>query len=291
MAFGVIVGLGLYTGTTGPIGRGLTSASGSLFGLARYLLPIGLLVGGWIVLRSKGRKKRKRRPLAVRLRAALPWACLVAAGFSILDLVGGQPYWSSTSEELGRAGGWAGVWIGGTLDTYLGIVGQVVITLVLLIIAAILLTSMSLGETADAIAGRLGPLGGLFRQRMSDVSLPRRSRADDEGDTRRPAQTEGGGLAAMFEDGPPPPEVEDRYIDLRQPTVDEPLLNDGPDIPPLDDIEGLEGTGPVADAVSSWEEPVTPLIEVPQATVVESLARAAPPPPQGAWSLPTMEIL
>lgn len=296
MAFGVIVGLGLYTGTTGPIGRALTSASGSLFGLARFLLPIGLLVGGWIVLRSKGRKKRKRRPLATRLRAALPWVCLGAASFSILDLIGGQPYWSSSTEDLGRAGGWVGVWIGGTLDTYLGIVGQVVITAVLLIMAAVLLTSMSLGETADAIAGRLGPLGGLFRERMSDVSLPRRSGRsdDDDDDERRRSKKDSGGLAAMFEDGPPPPAAEDRYIDLRQPTVDDPFVDDGPDVPSLDGIDGidgLDGAAPEPEAPSSWEEPVTPLIEVPQATVVESVTLAAPPPAQGAWSLPTMEIL
>jgi len=290
MAFGVIVGLGLYTGTTGPIGRGLTTASGSLFGLARFLLPIGLLVGGWVILRSKGRKKRKRRPVAARLRTALPWVCLVAASFSILDLIGGQPYWSSPSEELGRAGGWAGVWLGGTLDTYLGIVGQVVITAVLLIIAAILLTSMSLGETADAIAGRLGPLGGLFRERMGEVSLPRRAPRSDDLEDVRPRTGRGqGGLASMFEDDGPPPDADDLYIDLRQSTPDDPFLDDGADAPTPD--EPAPDLEPVAEAPSSWEEPVTPLIEVPQATVVESLAFATPPPPQGAWSLPTMEIL
>ncbi len=290
MAFGVIVGLGLYTGTTGIIGRGLTTASGSLFGLARFLLPVGLLVGGWLILRSKGRKKRKRRPIAARLRTALPWACLVVAAFSILDLIGGQPYWSSPTEELGRAGGWAGVWLGGTLDTYLGIVGQVVITAVLLIIAAVLLTSMSLGETADAIAGRLGPLGGLFRERMSEVSLPRRAARADDHDDDAPRTSRGrGGLASMFEDEGPPPEPDDLYIDLRQPTPDEPFLDDGADAPVPDEPASL--LNPIEEAPSSWEEPVTPLIEVPQATVVESLAFAAPPPPQGAWSLPTMEIL
>jgi S-DNA-T family DNA segregation ATPase FtsK/SpoIIIE len=289
MGFGVIVGLGLYTGTTGIIGRGLTSATGTLFGQARYLVPVGLLVAGWTVLRSKGRRKRRRRPLGDRLIAALPWACLVVAGFSILDMVGGRPYWSSSTEDLSRAGGWAGVWFGGTIETYLGLVGEIVVTAVLLIAAVVLLTSMSLSSVADAVADRLGPLGPAVRERLGRVSFRRPSlrRGDDPGpvEPRRPDEPSSGGLAAMFEDQPPPPDVDDVYIDLRRrdddPSADPPA---DPSLePPEEEPRPVEPVG--------WAQPVAPVIEVPQATVVDGLAMAAPQPPDGTWHLPRMDLL
>ena len=293
MAFGVIVGLGLYTGTTGLIGRGLTTASGTLFGLARYLVPVGLLVGGWIVLRSRGRKKRKKRPVTERLMAALPWACLVVAGFSVLDLVGGRPYWQSSTEELSGAGGWLGVLFGGTLDRYLGLVGQVVITGVLVIIAAILLTSMSLGGVADSLADRLGPLGGLLRDRVGSASLPRPRRRvrghDDPDEGPQPGSERHRGLASMFEDEPPPgDDPDDVYIDLRRDGPDELVAE-----PPVDGevMEPPPDLGRMEEVDAGWSEPVTPVIEVPQTTVVEGLAMAAPQPPEGSWHLPILDIL
>ncbi|MEM9563780.1 MAG: DNA translocase FtsK 4TM domain-containing protein [Actinomycetota bacterium] len=294
MAFGVIVGLGLYTGTTGPVGRGLGTASGTLFGLARFLVPLVLLVAGWLVLRSKGRRKRKRRPIGDRIMAALPWVCLFIAGFTILDLVGGRPYWSSPSEDLGGAGGWIGVFFGGTLDRYLGPVGEGIIAAVLLMIAAILLTSMSLAGVADAVADRLGPLGDAFRVRIARVSLPRprarfgRSGRQDRLDEDEPAPgpERHPGLASMFEEPPPPSEQADVYIDLR-PDGDEPF----PSEPNIDDVLPPEPEDLGRAEPSGWQEPIAPVIEVPQATVVEGLAMATPQPPDGTWDLPVLDIL
>ncbi len=291
MAFGVIVGLGLYTGTTGPVGRGLGAASGALFGLARFLVPLVLLAAGWVVLRSKGRRKRKRRPIGDRIMAALPWVCLFIAGFTILDLVGGRPYWSSPSEDLGGAGGWIGVFFGGTLDRYLGPVGEAIIAAVLLLIAAILLTSMSLAGVADAVADRLGPLGDAFRVRIARVSLPRprfgrSARGDRSDEEPRPEPDRHPGLASMFEEPPPPSEQADVYIDLR-PEAEEPF----PPEPNIDDVLPPEPDDVGAAVPSAWEEPVAPVIEVPQATVVEGLAMAVPQPPEGSWDLPVLDLL
>ncbi|MGB5756423.1 MAG: DNA translocase FtsK 4TM domain-containing protein, partial [Acidimicrobiales bacterium] len=163
LAFGVILGLGLYTGTTGIIGRGLTTASGAIFGLARYLVPLCLLAGGWMVLRSKKRTRRKPAPLSDRAMNAAPWVAVFIAGFCILDLIGGRPHWQSPVEELSGAGGWTGVWLGGTIERYLGLVGEIAVTVVLMISAAILLTSMSLGTAADSLADRVGMLFATLR--------------------------------------------------------------------------------------------------------------------------------
>ncbi|MGI9598501.1 MAG: DNA translocase FtsK 4TM domain-containing protein, partial [Acidimicrobiales bacterium] len=287
MAFGVILGLGLYTGTTGIIGRGLTTASGALFGLARYLVPLGLIAAGWLILRSKKRKRRKAKPLTERAMTYLPWVGLVVAAFCILDLIGGRPYWSSSVEDLSRAGGWAGVWLGGTIERYLGLVGEIAVTVVLIIGAAVLLTSMSLGTAADSVADRFGLLAARIGGGWSGRPRFGRSGADEEGGAEADDKGRPKGLASMFEDDPgqdPPPD--DLYIDFRQPSAD-----DVAGEPMVDEYDhGLES---VDDGPMGWDAgpPPEPVIEVPQTSVVEGMAVAAPQPPDGTWHLPTMDLL
>ncbi len=295
LAFGVILGLGLYTGTTGIVGRGLTTASGALFGLARYLVPLGLLAGGWMVLRSKKRTRRKPPPATERAMNAAPWVALFVAAFCILDLIGGRPHWQSPAEELSGAGGWIGVWLGGTIERYLGLVGEIAVTVVLVIGAAVLLTSMSLGTAADSLADRVAILiaklrgaspGRLRRRRPSPAD-----RVSAGGDQQHPGRPEG--LASMFEDGPvdgPPTDdapADDLYIDLRRPA--EPVGPAG--VAPADGEPAVDE--PDAATPGGWADgpALEPVIEVPQTSVVEGMAVAAPHPPDGTWHLPTMDLL
>ena len=227
IAAGVIVGLGLYTGTTGIIGRGLNSGIGAVFGLARYLVPLVLVGAGWLVLRSKKRKRRKAQPLAKQARAAAPWVALFIAAFCVLDLIGGRPYWSSPVEDLSRAGGWIGVIFGGTLERYLGYVGEIVVTVLLFGIAAVLLTSMSPGSAADSLADRFGGFGQRLRGRTPGLAALRQRAGDRARDARRRDQRPGG-VATMFDDDPslpaapaPADEDADVYIDLRKPDTDD----------------------------------------------------------------------
>ncbi len=290
MAFGVIIGLGLYTGATGIIGDGLTKASGALFGLARFLVPLGLVAGGWLILRSKKRKRRKARPLAERAMNYLPWVALATAAFCILDMIGGRPYWSSPATELSDAGGWVGVLLGGTIERYLGFVGEIAITVVLIIGAAILLTSMSLGSAADSLADRFAML--VDRVRGGAISLPGFRRSDDDDDEFSPErQKRPKGLASMFEDSPSeePPPLDDMYIDLRK--GDEPSDVSPADVD-YDAAEYAEEPSGVRDPDTWDSEPApAPLIEVPQTSVVEGIAAAAPQPPDGTWHLPTLDLL
>lgn len=281
--FGVILGLGLYTGSTGIIGRWLTAASGATFGLARFIVPVAMLAGAWLILRSKKRKRRKPPPLGDRLMSYLPWAALFVAAFCFLDLIGGRPYWSSPTEELSKAGGWVGVLLGGTVERYLGLVGEIAVTIVLVIGAGVLLTSMSLGTAADSIADRLGPSFGGIRERISGFSLGGRRNGDEPDTTARSGRPKG--LASMFEDDPgaDPPQEDDLYIDLRKPDniADEVL-------PPEPEDDGLPPAEPMGWDTGPSPEP---LIEVPQAKTVEGMALAAPEPPDGTWHLPTLDLL
>ncbi len=303
-----MLGLGLYTGATGVLGQWLAQATGVLFGLARFLGPPLLLAAGFQMLRTSSRRRRRKPDYG----QWLAWGSLVAAGFCLLDMLGGRPYWTSPVEDLSRAGGWVGVAIGGTLERYLGYWGEVVVTITLVMIAAVLLTSISLGPAADTMAERFGLIMARLRERFSDRDWLKREESDPVGDLRRDRPR---GLAAMFEDDPidgaghTPSRSGDEheaqiYIDLRHDHPGGESPDDGSkprrgsdDAADADDDIVVVGrdpeSGPVqADVGRRWQDAgPSPVIEVPSPPVVEGLAMAAPQPPDGYWRLPTLDIL
>ena len=58
VAVALILGLGLYTHTTGVVGRGLATLTGALVGRARFAVPVGFAVAGWNLVRTRPRKRR-----------------------------------------------------------------------------------------------------------------------------------------------------------------------------------------------------------------------------------------
>jgi len=57
IALGLLLGLALYTGATGVVGRLLASGTGAFVGRARYLLPLLTIFAGWRMLRSAPKKR------------------------------------------------------------------------------------------------------------------------------------------------------------------------------------------------------------------------------------------
>ena len=315
IALGVLFGLALYTGATGIIGQWMATASGVLFGLARYLGPPALLAAGFQLLRSYNTRSNSRRRKRKRDNTQiLAWGSLVVAGFCLLDLLGGQPHWGSSVEDLSRSGGWVGIAIGGTIDRYLGNVGEVIVTLTLIMIAAVLLTSISLGPAADSLAERFGLIWDRgrdrARERFEDRDWLRRDEHDRTGSLtdRRPP-----GLATMFEeeptDGSDSDEPADIYIDLRgtrpngESAADE-ADGDGNADNAAGDSKAADQTDTVVvgrlkpdDNAPAEEQSevigaaAAPFIEVPQPASVEGMSWAVPQPPDGTWHLPSLGIL
>ncbi|MDH3301846.1 MAG: DNA translocase FtsK [Acidimicrobiia bacterium] len=289
IALGVLFGLALYTGTTGIVGQAVASASGVLFGLVRYLGPPALIAGGFQLLRTNSSRSRRRKK-RTDYTQLLAWGSLVAAVFCLLDILGGKPHWGSTPEALSRSGGWVGVAIGGTLERYLGSIGEVVITVTLMMVAAVLLTSISLGPAADTMAERFGLIWarGLdrARERFQDRDWLRRDDSDRTGDItdERPP-----GLASMFTDGDDDPsEQADIYIDLRHGGHSSRSKPDPEPVVAVDEDE----TVIVGQLDDDWSDgPPSPIIEVPVPAMVDSLSVATPQPPDGMWHLPGLELL
>ncbi len=320
LSLGIFLGLALYTPATGIVGRWLALGLGALIGLARYALPLGLALAGFQRLRTVDSKKRALRPRG----EVISWFLLGFALFAVLDLVGGRPGWRSSLERLSGAGGWMGVNIGGTMERYFGYWGEIVITVTMVLVALVILTSLSLGLAADGLAERGSSLRDQLLDRWEASRTPeakaaRSAKKAAAGDTddaakKKPGKKKAAFLDLEFPESPVPisgvagdgwggsgnvgggGDVElfdqEQYIDLRQPNVE--------GLPPL--AGAPTGEVPVVEPASDTADdrhPVrwadsgpAPVIEVPAPPVVMGdPSLVAPQASDGVWHLPTMDIL
>lgn len=305
LSLGIFLGLALYTPATGVVGRGLALGMGALIGLARYALPLGLALTGFQWIRTVDAKRRAPRPRG----EVISWFLLAFALFAVLDLAGGRPGWGSSLERLSGAGGWLGVNIGGTMERYFGYWGQIIITVTVVLVALVILTSLSLGYAADGLAER----GSSLYDRVLDWwDATRNAGVDDRTAAKKPASdkkaakqpkkkaafldlefpaTTGSTPSDEWGSGEPVELFDqEQYIDLRQPMVDDAATPN-----PHEKTEEV----PVVDASADDGEPVkwaesgpAPVIEVPAPPVpVGDPSLVAPIAPDGVWHLPSMDIL
>ena len=285
IALGLLLGLALYTGATGVIGRLLASGVGAVIGRARLLAPLLVVFAGWRMLRSKPKKRTEDRP---RLELAA-YAFAIIAMFSVLDMIGGRPGWGSSNGFLSRGGGWFGVATGGSLERYFGYWGQLIVTVAMALMAIVVLTSLSTVPIADFVAdvgtrarGRLA----LWREQHRAPSLP-----DEPAEQqKRSPEPE----LSMFDlEHPPEPSPssgasvidgelfdQETYIDLRSPDA------------------SVDGSHTTAERLSTGgEEPsapvehAAPFIDIPEVATVSDIAALRPTPARGDWVLPDMGIL
>ncbi len=299
IALGVLLGLGLYTGTTGPVGELLADVSGWLVGRARYVVPLVLLWFGWHRLRnaptprSRSRRKKTSRFEPAQLAAG---GLLMVAAFSILDLTGGRPWNGSSVDELSAAGGHVGVRIGGTIESLFGHWGHIILTITMVLVGVTVLTSISYGWILDAIIDRLRRAAGYVAETVSNFDFDRSKLGLERPSDTTPAPA---GVTEPLldieittaDDGPglkKSTETAERYIDLR------------PESPGFDDV-------PPAPAPPPSETQAEPDIEVgtfdeapgdhfsfsqvepPKAPT--DVAPASPTPEGGEWLLPSVGML
>lgn len=283
IALGFLLGLALYTGATGVIGRLLASGTGAFVGRARYLLPVLTVFAGWRMLRAA--PKKKKTEYMPRAEAAAFGFALVAA-FSALDMFGGRPGWGSSNGFLSRAGGWFGVATGGSIERYFGYWGQLIVTIAMGLIAVVLLTSVSTVPVADFLADA----GFRVRERfeMWREQSAQRSANNTSGDqVPKKAMQAAVPEPSMFDlEHPAEPAIvepfdHESYIDLRD-----------ADTPAADATAFV--SAPEAAAPAPAVEPVeydAPFIDVPEVVNVSAHAALRPTAPKGDWVLPDMNIL
>ncbi|NNN07779.1 MAG: DNA translocase FtsK [Acidimicrobiaceae bacterium] len=140
--------------TLGVVGRGVNEGLKLAFGVGRVAIPV-LLIGLGVVL------------VTARVdieRARFLWAvCLALVAVSGLgDIAQGRPSMHASLAQLGRAGGWLGVGVGGTLAHLIGPGGTIAALLAVLVIALIIGTGIGLRTLVTYAGGVLSSLGRLF---------------------------------------------------------------------------------------------------------------------------------
>ncbi len=290
LALALLLGLALYTGATGSFGRLLATVLGALIGRARYLAPLAMLALGWRLLRPPEKKKTS---YGSRLElAAVGFGA--AASFAVLDMLGGRPGWGSSVNFLSRAGGWAGVAVGGTLERYFGYWGEIILTIAMVAVAVVLLTNLSAGSVADFLAAKavkarplVAAAGARLRSRTRAAGEAQSSDSDKKSKRARRAKKVGGpddGAVGLMDLDFPPDLVD-------SPDLDSDLFDQDVYI----DLRPTNETSSEAEADSNEppeEDPAPePFIQVPEIISVSDLSEIRPTPPAGDWSLPDMAVL
>ena len=151
---GVLCALGIFTGTSGLLGRAFDEGFGWVMGVFRYLAPFAIFAAGLAVIRRAGSTYLLPPHFVIGGFAAL---------FSMTGLVhlaGDSPAWGSTVEEFSGAGGVLGLIVGGPLLAIASFWGALLILLAVGFGGLIIMTGTSLQNLAGAFANGARPLAG-----------------------------------------------------------------------------------------------------------------------------------
>ena len=144
IVLGVIVGLAVYARLAGPVGRGADTALGCLLGLGRYCLPLVFVAIGVAQLRGDEAPNR--------VKLALGWGGVVLSALGILHVFKGPDAFTGV-DALGGAGGWLGAILGQVLQVTIGDIAAVLVLIALALGCSLLISSLSLKDSASAIGG------------------------------------------------------------------------------------------------------------------------------------------
>ncbi len=128
----------------GPVGRALSRLASDLLGVGRVAVPAVLVILAvaiiWGRLEADG--------------ARLAWGAglAIVAVSGLGDIVAGRPALSAPTEVLGRAGGWLGVLVGGTLARAVGDVGAITVLVAVGLVAAMIATGLGLRALVGGLA-------------------------------------------------------------------------------------------------------------------------------------------
>ncbi len=206
IAAGVLLALAVYLNLAGPLGSGIESLFGWIFGIGRYVVPIVLVAAG-VALVKKGHSSSP-------VRLAIGWGLVGVAALGVVHVING-PDRIGDADNLGHSGGVVGAVVGVPMQSLLAPAGAVVLFLAAGLGGALLVTQTSLRTMAEKTGAGVGsvarPLGRAARQALRDLS----TLSSDKTGTDDGAQD---GTLVMGEPRPlPPPSVYDAADDFADP--------------------------------------------------------------------------
>ena len=115
----IVLGLAVYVDLAGPLGRGIETLAGWLFGYGRFAVPVMLAAIGVSFLR-RGRS-------ASPVQLAIGWGVVSLSALGLLHVLLGADQLSDAADEVVDAGGWIGALVGTPLEALLATAGAAVV--------------------------------------------------------------------------------------------------------------------------------------------------------------------
>jgi DNA segregation ATPase FtsK/SpoIIIE, S-DNA-T family len=171
---GALLALAIYFGVAGIVGRGTDELVGWFTGLARFVVPVALIVTGVALVRT-GKS-------ASPWRLAIGWGLVAAAVLGLLHVINGPDGFSGL-DRLEDGGGVIGAVAAEPLEALIATPGAVVVLLGVLIGGIGLITQTSLRTMALGTGRGVGavavPLGRAARNALRELSSLSSDRGDD----------------------------------------------------------------------------------------------------------------
>lgn len=145
IAVAVLAALGIYTSTSGILGRAFDEGFGWIMGVFRYFAPVVIAAAGVAVIR-RGDQAHSLPP-----RFVVGGIAAAVSMTGLVHLAGDSPAWGSPVEEFARAGGVLGLLVGGPLLAIASFWGALFILLVVGFGGLIVMTGLSLQAVLDTL--------------------------------------------------------------------------------------------------------------------------------------------
>ena len=155
---GVLAALAVYGNVLGPAGRLLDHAGRSTLGWAVALVPPGLVLVGWVLVR--GREDVEPEPARSVVGATL----VLVSVSALADLAAGAPKLADRLATLRDAGGYVGAAIGYPLHLALATWGAAIVLVTTLVLGLLTVTGTTVREATTGLAGGFATLSRLGRR-------------------------------------------------------------------------------------------------------------------------------
>ncbi len=162
----MLLALAVYLNLAGPLGRGIETLTGWLFGLGRYAVPLVLVAVGVSYLR-KGRS-------ASPFQLVVGWSVMSLSILGLLQVARGADRLGDAADGIDDAGGWIGALVGTPLEALLSAPGAATLLVLAFTGGALLVTRTSVRTFVEQTGGFLAavgaPLGRAAKSGISNIS-------------------------------------------------------------------------------------------------------------------------
>ena len=169
---GLLSAVSLWFGAAGAVGILVDDGLAGGVGLIRFVVPLGLVALGVVLIRGTGADGESEWPTRLTVGGIL----LLMSLSGLLHVLRGRPGISGSVDEWGAAGGVLGIGLGGALHAAAALTGSVLILALLGIVGVIVLTGTSAGALGRGLVIIVAPpvrwLKAQVQALFSDPSIP-----------------------------------------------------------------------------------------------------------------------